>query len=192
MCRDKASNQSWVFVASKYRWTWLVPFYSWACPDLKLFFLSFFFFWHCNVFIKYFANVQGPKHSFYLVCLWWATSFVKHLVIFWWTDNIFVSQKQNHYWVGRERAHPHMGILQKAPFICLQSVTGKNCVGGRTKSLGSGRLEEACEGPEPGLLLWAWHGRLCGQGRCIREARATHGKRGIGSTRNVHAEVPCE
>lgn len=49
------------------------------------------------------------------------------------------------------------GILRKGPFMCLQSVTGKSRVGGRTKSRGSGRREEAveaqslCSCPGPGM-----------------------------------------
>ena len=44
-------------------------------------------------------------------------------------------------------------FLQKASFMSLQIMTSKGCVGGRTKSLGSVRLEETSGDPESGLLL---------------------------------------
>ena len=44
----------------------------------------------------------------------------------------------------------------------LRVVTSKGCVGGRTKSLRSGRLEEASGGPESGPGMMAW---LAGQAR---------------------------
>lgn len=53
-------------------------------------------------------------------------------------------------------------FLQKASFMCLQIMTSKGCVGGRTKSLGSVRLEETSGGPELGSCSKAWRDGMVG------------------------------
>lgn len=143
----------------------LFMFMSWQ----NLAFSFFFFFWHCYVFIQYLTDIQAPKHSFYLVCLWWGTSFVKHLVIFWWIDCIF-----GYLW-------------QRLPlFACgLWRLWW-----GRTNS----RVRWVGRDPwRSGVWLCSKAQDAgtagCETGRSIGQAPLAHGKWGIGVTRNVPAGV---